>query len=440
MKRFLAVLFWSVLAAAFIGPGTVTTCASSGTSYRYSLLWALTFSTIATVLLQEAAARLTVTSGRNLGQALRESYRGAKGLGVLLLVVGAIIVGCAAYQAGNILGAVEGARLATGLPATALALLWGFLAGALLWVGAPRTVAILLSLTVAVMGICFLVTAVLLRPPVDEVLAGSVVPSFPAGSGLLILGLVGTTVVPYNLFLGSGIAHGQSLPEIRFGISVAVILGGIISMGILVVGAALQGQEFGYEPLGAVLAARLGGWAAQFFDWGLFAAGFSSAITAPLAAAITARGLFEDREGPLRWGDRSWRFRAVWMGVLLFGLGFGVAGVRPIPVIILAQAFNGVLLPLAAIFLLWAVNDRRLMGEAGLNGPISNTLMVGVVLVSLVLGVNNVMRAGAAVLKLKPPDERDLLLVSGVAAVVLLVPVVRGVVRRRNLAGSAALP
>lgn len=440
MKRLLPILLWSVLAAAFIGPGTVTTCASSGASYGYALLWALTFSTLATLLLQEAAARLTVTSGRNLGQALRESYQGAKGLGVLLLVVGAIIVGCAAYQAGNLLGAVEGARLATGLPAAPLALLWGLLAGALLWVGAPKTVATLLSLTVAGMGICFLLTAVLLRPPVGEVMAGSVVPAFPAGSGLLILGLVGTTVVPYNLFLGSGIAHGQSLPEIRLGISVAVILGGVISMGILVVGAALQGSPFAYEALAAVLGDRLGGWAAQFFEWGLFAAGFSSATTAPLAAAITARGLFQDGEGLPRWGDRSWRFRAVWMGVLLFGLGFGVAGVRPIPVILLAQAFNGVLLPLVAIFLLWSVNDRRLMGQAGLNGPVSNALMVGVVLVSLVLGVTNVMRAGAAALGLPAPDERDLLVASGFAAVVLLVPVVRGVLRRRKLAVSPALP
>ena len=50
MSRFWNVLFWSVIAAAFIGPGTVTTAASAGTSFGYSLLWALAFSTLACLL------------------------------------------------------------------------------------------------------------------------------------------------------------------------------------------------------------------------------------------------------------------------------------------------------------------------------------------------------------------------------------------------------
>ena len=442
MRRLVAVLFWSVLAAAFIGPGTVTTCASSGAQYGYALLWALTFSTLATILLQEASARLTVVSGHNLGQALRRTYRGgAAGLGVLLLVVGAIIVGCAAYQAGNILGGVTGIAMATGAEPRLLTLACGGAAAALLWIGTPKTVATLLSLTVAVMGVAFLLTAYLLHPPAGEVIAGLIVPRFPPGSGLLILGLVGTTVVPYNLFLGSGIAQGQKLAELRFGIAVAVGLGGLISMGILVAGGALRGQAFSFEAIAAVLETRLGSWAAELFEWGLFAAGFSSAITAPLAAAITARGLFEESdenepdEG--RWGDRSWRFRAVWISVLAFGLAFGLSGVKPIPVIILAQALNGVLLPLVAIFLFLVVNDRRLMGEEGLNGGFSNTLMVAVVVISLLLGVTNVARALTTALKLRPPSEGDLLIISGGLALILIVPVVRAALARRAVATVA---
>lgn len=439
MRRLVAVLFWSVLAAAFIGPGTVTTCASSGAQYGYRLLWALTFSTVATVLLQEASARLTVISGRNLGQALRQTYRkGAAGLGVLLLVVGAIIVGCAAYQAGNILGGVTGIRMATGLDPRLLTLLCGAVAAGLLWIGTPKAVATLLSVTVAVMGVAFFLTAYLLHPPAGEVIQGSIVPSFPSGSGLLILGLVGTTVVPYNLFLGSGIAGGQKLSELRFGIAVAVVLGGLISMGILVAGSALDGQTFSFEAIAAVLETRLGRWAAELFEWGLFAAGFSSAITAPLAAAITARGLFETGEGErARWGDRSWRFRAVWSSVLVFGLAFGLSGVKPIPVIILAQALNGVLLPLVAIFLFLVVNDRRLMGEEGLNGALSNTLMVAVVVISLILGVTNVARALTTALKLRPPSEGDLLIISGGLALILIVPVVRSALARRRIPPAA---
>ena len=70
------------------------------------------------------------------------------------------------------------------------------------------------------------------------------------------------------------------------------------------------------------------------------------------------------------------------------GIGFGLSGVRPVPAIILAQALNGILLPFAAVFLLLAVNDRGLMGEAGLNGTLANLAMSLVVLVALLLGVS----------------------------------------------------
>jgi len=63
----LPVLFWSVISAAFIGPGTVTTAASAGSGFGTQLLWALTFSTLACIILQEAAARLTIVSGKSLG-------------------------------------------------------------------------------------------------------------------------------------------------------------------------------------------------------------------------------------------------------------------------------------------------------------------------------------------------------------------------------------
>lgn len=430
MKRILQILFWSIIPAAFIGPGTVTTAASAGAKHGYALLWALAFSTVATVVLQEASARVTVVSGRNLGEAIRDRFGGgASGVLVLGLVLGAIVLGNAAFEAGNILGASVGASLGTGISGPLLALVIGAVSAGVLWIGTPKTVATLLSLTVAFMGIAFLVTAFLLGPPAGEVIRGSLVPSLPPGTGLLVLGLVGTTVVPYNLFLGSGIAAGQSLGEIRFGLTIAVVLGGIISMAIVVVGAGVTG-EFSYEAVAAALSGRLGPWAGPLFAWGLFAAGFSSAITAPFAAAITARALYGD--GSPRWGDRGVRFRTVWLGVLLVGVGFGLAGVRPIPAIILAQALNGVVLPFAAVFLLLVVNDRAVMGARGINGPLSNALMALTVAVTLVLGVSGVLRAAAAAAGMPDPGERAILGAAAVIAAVLLVPVLSSVRRRRG--------
>lgn len=432
MKRLLAVVLWSVIAAAFIGPGTVTTAAKSGADYGVALLWALVFSTVATLVLQEASARLTSASGRDLARALRESYRhGPGGPLVLILVIGAVGLGCAAYEAGNLLGAAAGAELILGLSPSTLALVAGVLAAGLLWVGAPKAVANTLSALVALMGIAFLVTGLSLLPPAGELLRGAFVPVAPTGSGLLVLGLVGTTVVPYNLFLGSGLAAGQKLEEIRFGLTVAVVLGGVISMGIVVVGAALDGP-FAFDALAEELAGRLGPWAAHLFGWGLAAAGLTSAVTAPLAAALTARGLFGDGPEDPRWGPASWRYRGVWLTVLVVGVGFGVSGVRPVPAILLAQALNGVLLPVAALFLLLVVNDRRLLGRDGVNGPVANGVTALVVAVTVILGVSGVLRAGAAALSLDPPGQRLLLTVAGAVVLLLAYPVVRAIRTRRR--------
>lgn len=459
MRHLLAVLLASVIVAAFIGPGTVTTCAQAGAEYGYVLLWALTFSTLATIALQEASGRLTAVTGLDLARALRlRSGGGAAAALVPAVVLGAVVVGCAAYQAGNVLGTVAGVELATGWPRPALTVATGAVAAALLAAGSPKRVALLLSALVALMGVAFLVTSALLGPPAGALFAGSVVPLLPAGSGVLALGLIGTTVVPYNLFLGSGVARGQTLSELRFGLTVAIGLGGLISMGVLVVGAAVDGP-FGFAAVGEVLAERLGPWAGALFAWGLAAAGLSSAVTAPLAAAITARGLFgrpavgagsgtaaggsiriggtagggvaATADDP-RWSERSWRYRAVWGGVLAVGLGFGLSGVQPIPAIVLAQAANGVLLPLAAIFLLLAVNDRRLMGARDLNGPISNTVMAAVVYVTLVLGLSQLARAAAAVTGAPMPAEGWLLAGAALAGAALAVPVARRAARGRR--------
>jgi manganese transport protein len=428
--RLLSILFWSVIAAAFIGPGTVTTASSAGANHGLALLWALVFSTAACLILQEASSRITVVSGSNLGQALVRQYGGGA-LSVPIAVMIAILLGCAAFEAGNILGAVAGLELVSGIARRPLTLAIGLTAAAVLSLGSPRLVATLLGGIVAVLGVSFLTAAIALQPSPSALLAGSLVPSMPAGSGLLVLALIGTTVVPYNLFLGSGLPHTQTLSEMRFGLSVAVLLGGVISMGILVVGSATVGT-FSYPALADALSIRLGAGAPWLLGIGLFAAGLSSAITAPLASAITARsvlGAGRDRD----WTATAWRYRLVWAGVLAVGLAFGLADVQPIPAIILAQAANGVVLPFVATFLFIAVNDRRLMGGEGLNGGVSNALMAVVVFVTIVLGVTNVMRAAAGTFDLALPAEGMLLAIAAGIAVVIAVPVARAIARGRRV-------
>lgn len=114
------------------------------------------------------------------------------------------------------------------------------------------------------------------------------------------------------------------------------------------------------------------------------------------------------------------------------GVFFGLTGVQPIPAIVLAQALNGVLLPLVAVFLALVVNDRRRMGKEGLNGLIANLMLAAVVAVTVLLGVTNLMRAGASTLGLPAPGEAVLMGVAAVVTVVVAVPLVRAAGRRRS--------
>ncbi len=435
MKRARAVMVQAAIAAAFLGPGTVATAARAGADFGVVLLWALAFSTVACLVLQEAAARLTIVTGDGLGRALRRSYPGRTGAMVLAVVLGAIILGCAAYEAGNILGGTTGALLATDGNPTLWTMALVGIAGLLLWRSNSGLLLPVLSGLVALMGLAFAVTAFRVGSPLSALASGLLTPRVPDGSILLVLGLIGTTVVPYNLFLGSGLARGHDLRDARLGLLIAVGAGGLISMAVVVTGSAVEGP-FSFEALAAVLRTRLGPWASVLFGWGLFAAGLTSAVTAPLAAALTARSLFADSHGDPRWTDRGWRFRAVWLGVLATGALFGLSDVRPVPAIIAAQAFNGILLPMVAVFLLLAVNDRRQLGDDAINRPLTNVLMGAVTAVAVLLGLLGLARAGSATLGAGGLDERWVLGIAAGLVIAAAVPVGRAIVRKRSRAVS----
>ena len=384
-----SVLFWSVISAAFIGPGSVTACAIAGSKYGLQLLWVLTFATLGTVWLQEAAARITIATGHDLGQVIRQTYTGARGRWVARALFAAIFLGCAAYQAGNILGAVSGLALLTGLSLPVLTVGVGIVCVALLWIGSTQSLANFLGLIVFAMGGAFVYVA--FGTPVTPIALAKalVIPAFPTGSLLLINGLIGTTIVPYNLFFGSSIvpaggASAQSLSEMKLGIWVAVVLGGIISVVLLLAGLLIP-DDFSYPHMAQVLTNRLGTWAGSLFAFGLFAAGFASSLTAPLAAAVTANSLLGVRKN-------SPTYRSVWLVVMATGLTFGLLNVTPIPVIIAVQAINGILLPFVTIFLFIAVNNRNLLGDYR-NSIAQNVAMGLVVIVTAVLGLWNVWLA-----------------------------------------------
>lgn len=379
-SRVLSILFWSVISAAFIGPGTLTTAASAGASYNYQLIWTLVFATLACTVLQEMAARITIVSGKEIGQTLKRS--GNRSSWLIYFITFGVILGCAAYEGGNILGAIEGIRLVFGVNKQLLTLLIGVVCGILLWWGSVKAIANILGIVVAVMGVAFMYVAMKVDMDSMEVAQG-LVPSIPDGSEWLVLGLIGTTIVPYNLFLGSGLSKGQNISDMRFGLTVSIILGGLVSIAILIAGAQID-DGLSFHNLALVMGEKLGSWAKIMLAFGLFAAGFTSSITAPLAAGVLAKSVTAKRGHSV--------YKWVWIGVLITGLGFGVAEVKPIPIIIAAQAMNGMILPVVALLLIILANNAKLM-KNHLNGMVINILALIILDFVLIIGINNVFKA-----------------------------------------------
>ena len=380
-----SIIFWSVISAAFIGPGTLTTASVAGAEHKLALLWGLGFATVACIALQEAAARLTINSGVNLGQAIVRRYGTSQQRFFKIAVFAAIAFGCAAYEAGNILGAISGLQLLIPWNGQLLTALVGIMCFVLLLKGSFAKIAGILSILVAIMGLAFI--AIALRQPttMGEVVTHLLKPSIPHGSAWLLLALVGTTIVPYNLFMGSGISGGQGIGTMRFGLTGSILLGGVTSMAILI--SAIQINEpLTFPTLAKTLQNSLGDWALYLMAAGLFAAGFTSSVTAPLASAVLVKNLFQ-------WEERSRAYRATWIVVLGIGFIFGIADIKPIPIIVAAQALNGLLLPLIAILIIFLINDPRIMPATKLNNSFSNLLLLTILTVILVLGFNNVNRA-----------------------------------------------
>lgn len=388
-----------LVAAAFIGPGTVASCSMAGAQFGYALIFALVFATVTTIILQQMTGRLSLGSKYDLGQALREFPQSRLTKGIFaILTLSSITFGCAAYEAGNIIGGSLGLEMVTSVSQKYWVAIISLIAIFILSRGKYKLVEKFLIFLVFLMSVSFLTTLVIIKPNLLLILKGTI-PSFPKNSLYLVLALVGTTVVPYNLFLHSSavkekwksIAH---LKEVKKDLLLSITLGGIISASIVITSAvAFYGKGVSLESgiqLGQQLKPLFGSFTNFLFGLGFFAAGMSSALTAPYAAAFASSGV-------LGWkgGHNSKGFKGVWLGVIVAGLIVAYLraafNINPLSIIIFAQVANGFVLPVASIFLLFVLNNRQKMGKL-VNNIKQNILGSLIILIVSFLGLWNIIK------------------------------------------------
>lgn len=385
-----------LIAAAFIGPGTVTLCTLAGIKFGMSLLWTLLIAVLASITLQSMAVKIGIIGKKSITEALKDEISNPVIKYIIItLIFMTILIGNTAYEAGNISGAVMGLETLFGqikidfkdFSLNIHAIIIGLLAGALLWIGKYRIIERCLIGLVIIMSIAFLFTAIATRPSLLSVLSGLLSFKAPAGSLLTIIGLVGTTIVPYNLFLHAELVKEKwnDKGDLKFALKdliIALGLGGLISLSIVITASSINATDINtVGDLALGLESVFGTFSRQFLAIGLFAAGITSTITAPLAAAYVVCGCFG-----LSTNLQSNYFKFIWLSIILFGVFFSATGLKLITIIQFAQITNGVLLPIMVGLLLWMMNKLSLLGNFK-NNNLQNAIGFIIIVVSLFLSL-----------------------------------------------------
>ena len=377
-----------LVAAAFIGPGTVTTASIAGANFGFVLMWALLLSIIVTFVLQEMSSRLGIVSGLGLSEALRSSINNHfLKVFLMILIVSALGIGNAAFEVGNITGAAIGLSQIGNLSISSSVLIVGILVLTLLGTRIFKMLEQILTVLVVIMSLLFLLTMITIEIDYSKLLRGLFIPTVTASSLLTIMALIGTTVVPYNLFLHADASKRkwkdqevtQALNNSRVDTAISIGLGGLITLAIMSTSAVAffgSSMEISSENLARQLEPILGSYSSYIFNFGLFVAGITSAVTAPLAASIAVTEALGWKNDP-----SSFRFKLVWIIILLIGVLFAYFGTKPLQAILFAQATNALLLPFLALFLFYVVNNSRLMGSH------KNTITINMIALIIIMAV-----------------------------------------------------
>ena len=382
-----------LIAAAFIGPGTVTLCTIAGASFGYSLIWAIVISIFSTIVLQEMSLRIGLITNMNLAQAIRINIK-SKFLNrlLLILIISSILIGNAAYEAGNITGASLGiSAILNSQSINYIPVFIGLMAFIVLYQGDYKVLERSLVFLVLIMSISFFITAIITKPDINALINGAITPKINSNNLTIILGLIGTTVVPYNLFLHSSLVSEKwnsvnKLKVARFESFFSIIIGGLVSLSIIITAASVNNKDVnGVIDLAKGLEPLYGNFAIYFLGIGLFASGITSSITAPLAAAYVAKSCFG-------WQDslKSRKFRAIWIIILIIGVLVSMVKINPIEIIKFAQFSNSLLLPIIAIILLWLINNKNIINNK-YSYRYQNIFGFLIVIISLILGTKGLI-------------------------------------------------
>jgi NRAMP (natural resistance-associated macrophage protein)-like metal ion transporter len=390
---FLAVMGPGII-TGFAGndAGGVTTYTAVGAHYGFQMLWLLLLSTAGLLVIQEMCARMGAVTGKGLSDLIRERF------GVRWTIVAMLALLIA--NGSNIVA--EYAGIAASLELFHVQRIVSVpIAAVLIWVLVVFFSYRIVERALFVLVLAYLaypISAFIVGPPWGEVVRDTVIPTLPLEQAALVaaLALVGTTITPYMQFYiqASVVDKGIDTEQYRFervDVLLGALLTGLNGFFILVVaGAVLHPAEVHVDS--AADAARalgpLAGAQAQLlFGVGLFGASLLAATVMPLSTSYAICEAFGWESGI----SKNFREAPVFMGLftLLVVVGALIVlspSVPLIPLILVSQNVNGLLLPIVLVFILKLAGDRRLMGDQA-NGRVSQVIGVGTAVGASVLSI-----------------------------------------------------
>lgn len=367
---------------AVVGPGIITanvdndaggifTYSNAGATYGYSLLWTLIPVTVALIVVQEMVARMGVVTGKGLADLIREEF----GFRMTFFVMVMLLIA----DLGNTI--TEFAGLASGMSVVGLSRYIVVPLGAVLvWVlvvkGTYRSVE-KIFLVACLFYLAYPLSCFLAHPHWADALKGTVVPYVRLDSSYLymLIGVVGTTIAPWmQFYLQSAVVEkGVKLKEYhlsRWDVIVGCIMTDVVAFFIIAACAAtiyVSGHG-GIKDAGEAAAALrpLAGRAASYlFAFGLCNASIFSACILPLATAYYVCEGLGVESGINKRLHEAPAFYALYTALIVVG-AVAVIVLSPdkqIPIALLSQVINGILLPFVLIFMLRLINREDLMGE-----------------------------------------------------------------------------
>lgn len=390
---FLAVMGPGLIAGiAGNDAGGVTTYSVIGAETGLGLLWLFPVTVVILAIVQEMAARLGVVTGQGLSDLIRDRF-GVRWTVFAMLVLLVANVANTVAQFSGAAAALEifGVPRLLTVPLTAAAI-W-----ALVLFASYRTVE-RVFLSVAVVFVTYIASAVLAHPDWGEVGRAFVTPSldFAPATLLLVVAFVGTTITPYmQFYLQSAVAE-KGIGEEELTLERADAIGGAIWTNMIaifiVVATATTIHATGGSIETAADAAKglepvAGSLATSLFAVGLFGASVLAATIMPISTAFVICEAFGWESGV----GKPFRDAPTFFGIYTFVLALGalivlLPGLDPVPVILASQNLQGLLLPIVLVFMVLLVNDARLMGRHR-NGRRLNILAWGAVGLVVVLDV-----------------------------------------------------